>query len=152
MSRDGSLDNWRDVSLNLEQSPRKVKYSRSNVRNVKFAQKLVRMEKSPKKKKRARKILVKRSLKPYETEGRIRGVNHPLAKQCTEVYEKYEIECALYSLPTLELGLNSKTRNQARQRERKAYQEILDLKKHNRRLKLEAKRNLVVETSPKQHI
>lgn len=50
MRNDGSPENWRDVTLELENSPRKVKNSRSLIRNKATRKPCRRLEKSPKKK------------------------------------------------------------------------------------------------------
>lgn len=50
MSDDNNSDNWREVTLDLEQSPTKVKYSRSIIRNDKMIQSFLLLEPSPTKK------------------------------------------------------------------------------------------------------
>lgn len=50
MSDDNNSDNWREVTLDLEQSPTKVKYSRSIIRDDKFIQSFLLLEPSPTKK------------------------------------------------------------------------------------------------------
>jgi hypothetical protein len=55
---------WSDVAIALDDSTKIFKHSRSITKNVRFNQKLVRFDKSPKKNKRAKRILVGKFL-PY---------------------------------------------------------------------------------------
>lgn len=49
MENDGECENWRDVTLDLEHSPTKVKHSRSLIRNKPVAKKFIGLLRSPRK-------------------------------------------------------------------------------------------------------
>lgn len=51
MSNVSNSENWREVTIDLEQSPTKVKHSRSITRPSRMVNKLVRLPKSPPKRK-----------------------------------------------------------------------------------------------------
>jgi len=139
MKRHANKDNWRDVNLNLDQSPTKVKQSRSIKREVKPKELLIRQIKHHRK----QSIEYENEEKKYdssiagETNNKIKGINYNLTHLLIEVYDKYPIEFWLRELQTpILLQMKNQNHVEVNNSNRQDILECIQIRKNKRKQRI----------------
>ncbi|CAI2387379.1 unnamed protein product [Moneuplotes crassus] len=141
MSKDDCLENWRDVTLDLETSPTKIKRSRGILSDTQLVYKPAMLETC------LQEIEVR--IKPMNTsvKSKHEHTNPDLHKFCEEFYETYKIE------PDLKLSQNTnfpnlrKSKAKIHSKRAKELTKIINLKKTQRMHRTEQQKKLRARTT-----